>query len=397
MSSITDKLLLVKTLLSNPQLVRVNPSINLFLIKYMKKFNVVNVDGRLVLHSHLPPMNSPAFSRFINDHLLARSQGPTHAQIGITNTCPQNCDYCYNKSRTGPTMDTHTIKEVIKDLKNMGVIWLGLTGGEPLLNKDIAEIIADIGDNCAAKLFTGGYNLTQELASDLKRAGLDYVSVSLDHWREEEQDRIRGCKGSFHTALKAIEIFRETGGIHVGVSTVLSKSMLHDSHMDKFMQFLIKLGVYEAWFSEVKPAIAPLWNQKAIITAEERNYLMRVQERYNKEGKITVNYLGHFEGGEHFGCNAGHKMVYIDAFGEVSPCVFAPMTFGNVRDESVQNIFQEMRQYFQAHDCCFVNANYPLLAKYYKDQLPIGKEDSLQIMEEARFGQMPEFFKRYYK
>lgn len=397
MAGIADNLLLVKTILSNPQLVKVNPSINLFLTRYMQKFDMVNIDGRLVLHSHLPPINSPAFSRFINEHLLARSQGPTHAQIGITNACPQNCEYCYNKSRIGPTMNTDTIKEVVKNLKNMGVIWLGLTGGEPLFNKDIAEIVNTIGDSCAVKLFTGGYNLTRELASDLKRAGLDYVSVSLDHWQEGEQDKIRGCNGSFHTALKAIEIFQETGGIHVGVSTVLSKSMLNDSHLDKFMQFLIQLGVHEAWLSEVKPAIPPLWNKETIITAEERNYLMRVQERYNKERKITVNYLGHFEGGEYFGCNAGHKMIYIDAFGEVGPCVFAPMTFGNVRDESVQHIFEEMKQHFRAHDCCFVNSNYPLFAKYYKGSLPLGNEDSVQIAKEAQFGQIPEFFRLYYR
>ena len=46
---------------------------------------------------------------------------------------------------------------------------------------------------------------------------------------------------------------------------------------------------------------------------------------------MVINYLGHFEGCESFGCNAGCKMVYVDAFGEVSPCVFLPFSFGNVR------------------------------------------------------------------
>ena len=89
MSEISDKLLLVKAILSNPQIIRVNPSLNIFLIKYMQRFNIVNVGGRLVLHSHLPAINSQAFSRFISEHLLARTEGPTHAQIGVTNVCPQ--------------------------------------------------------------------------------------------------------------------------------------------------------------------------------------------------------------------------------------------------------------------------------------------------------------------
>ncbi|MEN6348704.1 MAG: radical SAM protein [Syntrophomonas sp.] len=395
MSKISDKLLLAKSILSNPQIIRVSPSINIFLTKYMQKFNLVKAGGRLVLHSHLPAINSPAFSRFISEHLLARAEGPTHAQIGLTNACPQNCDYCYNKSRSGQIMDKDTIKRVIKDLKDMGVIWLGLTGGEPLLNKDIVEIVDSIGDGCAIKMFTGGYNLTSQLASDLKKAGLFYVSVSLDHWQAQEHDKGRGCQGSFETALRAINIFNDIGGIHVGVSTVLSRSMLNSGQAEEFMGFLIKLGIHEAWLSETKPAIKPLWDQDVIITEEERHGLIRLQDRYNKQGKITVNYLGHFESGDNFGCNAGHKMVYIDAFGEVSPCVFAPITFGNVSEESVQSIFEKMKESFQPHSCCFVNTNYQLFDRYFKGQYPIGEEDTIKIMKEARFGEMPEFFKRY--
>ena len=95
----------------------------------------------MILHSHLPPLNSPAYRRFVNEQLLARGSGPSHAQIGLTNACPQNCAYCYNKGRSGTVMDTATISRVIADLKSLGVFWLGLTGGEPLLNRDIVRII----------------------------------------------------------------------------------------------------------------------------------------------------------------------------------------------------------------------------------------------------------------
>ena len=106
------------------------------------------------------------------------------------------------------------------------------------------------------------------------------------------------------------------------------------------------MGVHEAWLSEAKPSIDAYWNEQQVITEDDRKYLCQLQDRYNKEAKITVNYLGHFEGREHFGCNAGHKMVYIDAFGEVSPCVFTPMTFGNIQDDSIENLFSEMKKCF---------------------------------------------------
>ncbi len=130
--------------------------------------------------------------------------------------------------------------------------------------------------------------------------------------------------------------------------------MLQGNQVQEFLKFLIGLGVHEAWLSETKPTVEAFWNEAAVITEEERLGLINVQDKYNKEEKITVNYLGHFEGGEQFGCNAGHKMVYIDAFGEVSPCVFTPMTFGNVRDNSVQTIFSEMKRHFPSESGCLL-------------------------------------------
>ena len=175
---------------------------------YMSKFPIRKVGGNLVLHSHLPPLNSPAYSRFVKEHLLARTAGPSHAQIGITNACPQRCEYCYNRNRQGQVMDKETIKSVAGQLKRMGVVWLGLTGGEPLLNKDIVEITESIAGDCAVKLFTTGCTLTREKARDLKNAGLFSVSVSLDSAIEAEHDRGRRYSGAFRQALKAIEIFQ---------------------------------------------------------------------------------------------------------------------------------------------------------------------------------------------
>jgi MoaA/NifB/PqqE/SkfB family radical SAM enzyme len=397
MSTLKNNIALIKAILANPQMIRVDPAINWFMTRYMNKFSLVDVDGQLVLHSHLPAINSPAFTRFIDEHLLAKSTGPTHAQISLTSACPQNCSYCYNKNRSGHNMDTETIKRVITDLKQMGVVWLGLTGGEPLLNKDIVEIVRSIGNGCAIKLFTTGTNISEQLAFDLRNAGLFYVSVSLDHWQEEEHDRARGCQGAYKTALRAVDIFRKTKGIHTSVSAVISKEMLQKDQVEKFIQFLINLDIHEVWLSETKPSGDAFWNQDAVITEAEHKRLIELQDKYNKSGEVTINYLGHFESKDYFGCNAGHKMVYVDAFGEVSPCVFTPITFGNVRDKSVQTIFSEMKKRFPSENCCFINKNYGLLQKHYHGKMPLSQEDTQTLMSEVRFAPPAKFFHLYYK
>lgn len=396
MQSLQIQFEILLAMIGTPQILRTKPAVIKFLLQYMKKFKIQKTGRNLIIHSHLPPINSRAYKRFVTEHLIQKCEGPSHAQIGLTNRCPQNCVYCYNKKRSGRVMDTPTIIRTIQDLKRMGVFWLGFTGGEPLLNKDILKIIESCGNDIALKLFTTGCTLTTSLAADLSHAGLTSVSVSLDHWEEKEHDQNRRFKGAFRTALKAIEIFKNLDNIHVSVSAVLSKDLLRTNHVEKFLQFLINLGVQEAWLSETKPSVEAFWNDTFVISDSERENLINIQDKFNRENKITVNYLSHFESGEHFGCNAGHKMVYIDAFGEVSPCVFTPMSFGNVRKQSIEQIFAEMKGFFPSGNCCFINKNYRLLQKYSQGEIPLNKQKSMEMMKEVEFGPLARFFEVYY-
>jgi MoaA/NifB/PqqE/SkfB family radical SAM enzyme len=375
-----------RVLLANPKMLKVRPSISLPLLRYLKKFRLRDVGGNLILHSHLPPLNGAAYGRFISEHLVGRSEGPSHAQVALTNACPQKCAYCYNRDRKGHPMETETILAVVRGLRELGVFWLGWTGGEPLLNRDIVAITAAAADGCAIKLFTTGSGLTPGLARDLKRAGLFSVSVSLDHWKEDIHDAARGSPGAFRTALRAIDIFRATDGLHVGVSAVLTRAMIRRGETEEFLEFLIGLGVDEAWLSEVKLVSEPLWNDEARISEVERLSLAALQDRVNREGQITVNYLGHFEGREHFGCNAGRKMVYVDAFGDVSPCVFTPMTFGNILRRPLRDIVDEMRGAFRPSGSCFMNTNYRLFAERGAAALPLDREASAQLAGQAEIG-----------
>ena len=391
------KLRIARAICANPQIVKAKPSINWFFCQYLRKFKVLDVGGKLVLHSHLPPLNSKAYSRFVKEHLLIKSPRFSHAQVGITNACPQRCEYCYNKDRTGVVMDSETIFDVIRDLKQAGVFWIGLTGGEPLLNKDVASFVEAIGDDCASKIFTTGCGLTNQLAVDLKNAGLMYATVSLDDWREAEHDRVRNYQGAFRTALRAIEQFKGLGTIHVSVSAVLSREMLEQDRVEQFLEFLRGLEIHEAWLSEAKPSVQAYWNKDILITDEQRRKLIALQDRLNSKGGMTINYLSHFEDAGHFGCTAGHKMVYVDAFGEVSPCVFIPMTFGNVQNNPLAEILDRMRSHFPSENTCFINKNYEAVQRHFRGKAPLDRQDSLKVLDEVEFGQLAKFFELQYK
>jgi MoaA/NifB/PqqE/SkfB family radical SAM enzyme len=216
--------------------------------------------------------------------------------------------------------------------------------------------------------------------------------VSLDHWREPDHDAARGTPGAFREALRAIEIFRSTEGLHVGVSAVLTREMILTGQVEELLAFLDGLDIHEAWLSEVKPSHPALWDRDLVITEEERRSLAALQDRRNRRGRLTVNYLGHFEGREHFGCNAGCKMVYVDAFGDVSPCVFAPLNFGNVRERPVREIIADLRRRFPGEESCFINRNYGRLAAAADGRVPLDRAASEQALRGVAFGPPSRFF-----
>ncbi len=386
---------ILKSIAANPQIFLAGPKVNAFLVRYMQKFTPQKVGGKVVLHSHLPPLNSIGYKRFVDEHLLQQNNKPSHAQIGITNVCKQNCAYCYNKGRSGTPMDTSTIIDTGKKLIDMGVFWLGFTGGEPLMNPDLVRITKNLGDRCSLKCFSTGMDLTQKLAAELRDAGLFYFSISLDHYQENVHDTIRGYQGAYRAALQAIEILKKLENVHVSVSAVFNRTMFENQDLMRFIRFVETLDIHELWLSESKPATASLCSDQSIITPEQRQFMVRYQDQYNKKSKMTLNYLNHFEGKENFGCNAGHKMVYVDAYGETSPCVFIPMTFGNVKMQPVEEIVSTMQACFPSEDCCFINKNYRTLANLHQT-LPLAPQQSIDLLKRIPFGPYGSFFKAFY-
>jgi MoaA/NifB/PqqE/SkfB family radical SAM enzyme len=393
---------LARSLKAAPALLRVRPSLNLFLARYLAMFPVVDVDGHLFLHSHLPALDSTAYARFVRLHLIDRVDAPSHAQVAVTHLCPQRCAVCYNRDRIGAPLNAGEIREVVEGLVSRGVVWIGLTGGEPLLRADLPEIVALGRDRCAMKLFTTGMGATPPVAAELAGAGLDSVSVSIDHWNESVHDKGRGYPGAWRAAVGAIETFLGTGKLHVGISAVLPReAMAGTDAIERMLEFAGRIGVHELWLSEAKPAVASLWDPALVLTEDERLAVAGFQDRWNarirREGRgVTLNFLGHFEGAEQFGCNAGRKMVYVDPFGEVSPCVFLPCSFGNVRERPLEAILRDLRRRFSSEDRCFVNRNWPLVREASGAGLPLGPEQASAMLGKVSFRPLSAFNQRYY-
>ncbi|MBW2555325.1 MAG: 12,18-didecarboxysiroheme deacetylase [Deltaproteobacteria bacterium] len=144
----------------------------------------------------------------------------------ITRRCNLKCVHCYAHAKNIPfdnELSTTEGKNLIDDLAEFGVPVILFSGGEPLVRKDLPEL-ADyaVKKGMRAVISTNGTLITPQTARTLKNIGLSYVGISLDGM-EEINDRFRGVKGAFKSALEGIENCKKAS-IKVGLRFTINKS-----------------------------------------------------------------------------------------------------------------------------------------------------------------------------
>jgi 12,18-didecarboxysiroheme deacetylase len=160
-------------------------------------------------------------------HLLQFSSDKRPVVVwNITRRCNLKCVHCYAHAKNIPfdnELSTTEGKELIDDLAEFGVPVILFSGGEPLVRKDLPEL-ADyaVKKGMRAVISTNGTMITPQTARTLKDIGLSYVGISLDGM-EEINDRFRGVKGAFRSALEGIENCKKAG-IKVGLRFTINKS-----------------------------------------------------------------------------------------------------------------------------------------------------------------------------
>ena len=159
-------------------------------------------------------------------HLLQFSRDKRPVVVwNITRRCNLRCVHCYAHAKDIPfenELSTEEGKALIDDLAQFGVPVLLLSGGEPLVRRDLPELAAyAVEKGMRAVISTNGTLITREVADILKKIGLSYVGISLDGM-EAVNDRFRGVKGAFSSALDGIRNCKEAG-IKVGLRFTVNK------------------------------------------------------------------------------------------------------------------------------------------------------------------------------
>jgi PqqA peptide cyclase len=267
--------------------------------------------------------------------------------------CPLHCPYCSNPVSIGgerwrAELETEHWARVFAEARALGVLQLALTGGEPMVRRDLDELVAaGRAAGLYSTLVTAGMHLTRERGARLMAAGLDHVQVSIQSPDPQENDRIAGVR-SFARKIAAARAARELG------FPLTINCVLHRANLGRIEEILALAEELDAQRLELANTQYYGWaalNQKALMPT--RAQLERGEEavqrfRARVGPRITVLWVlpDYFEdlpkpcvGGW------GRSLILVAPNGEALPCHGAStipgLEFPNVRRHSLAWIWNE--------------------------------------------------------
>lgn len=342
---------------------------------------------------YCPPVESAAFRRHLTGlkRIGMGQHVPLVVHISLTDRCPCSCRRCSNlrSGRSDPSLSR--VVDLLSRLRQAGTVTVAFTGGEPLLREDLPEIVAACGREMCSVLFTTGYGLTEERVRSLRTAGLTAAFVSLDHYDPAEHNRIRGQPDAFDMAIRAVRLFRPSGA-YTAIQAVVSRDLLDDEPMNRFLRFCRNLDVHEVMLLE-PIAVGGRTTTCTMLPDEDRQRLASIHRRsLANRSAPKVNTMPFLEGPDFFGCQAGFCFLYVSTSGEVLPCDFVPFSLGNAFETDLPVLLDRSSKCFaRPSRSCLAREAAGLIGRVV--DAPTGWEQSERAMGRRRFIALPELMK----
>jgi len=284
--------------------------------------------------SSMPSFN-PMFSFESNPLSHLTLSAPIVLYWEITNVCNLKCLHCYKNASEvmqKGELSTEEIKKVINQLARQKVFWLAITGGEPLMKKDIFEILRYASSKkIQLMLSTNGTLMDEEKAKRLKEAGVMSIQVSIDGIGTAH-DAFRGKEGTFERAVNAVKLLIDAGIPDVTIATVATKRNLEQ--IPKIVALAVSLGATRYRIITLMPTGRAKTNMKKLWLSDDekrrlRTLLLGISAKYRDVIRVSqeersFSLLNDPPAGANvpIGCAASRSICKISPEGDVYPCSF---------------------------------------------------------------------------
>lgn len=306
---------------------------------------------------------------------LSGKPAPLITHLVLTNVCNYNCSFCYlDPDEAKYTLPVEKFEELIQELRVLGTYYLYLSGGEPLLVKDIGRYLSLASASIPyLHLVTNGSLLDQTMASLLNRCGVNEVSLSLDAM-EETHNLYRGNKQAFSSVIAAVENLRRFApSVKITCTTVIAPWNIEDQAA--LNELCRSLGVEQRYQAiQEYPMVIRKQGGKSVLTREFVDRLRKFIEslpsgKGDQYLRLQCEYFSSLvEGGAlkhpifHDPCLLPYFYANITGLGDVSPCygvksrlypgtgyIDPPKEF-NIFKTSLRGIFEDERYRKMAHE-----------------------------------------------
>ena len=286
-----------------------------------------------------------------------------YVDFAVDFACNLRCEHCFADAlRQGGrrTMEPADYARVAEQAMRLGAVNFSFQGGEPLLYPRLAEVIAACRpDRNVISVTTNGTLLTAERVAELRRWGVDILTVSLDSSIPEEHDVFRGQPGSLAAALEGIAHARKAG-IHVTIGTVITHQNLHSNGIRGLMEFAIRNRLI-LYF--IFPVQIGRWAdaRHVALTPEDIRY---VEEQTRRSPYLRTDFQANLGP---YGCGAAKEILYLTPYGDVLVCPFIHISFGNIFDEDLAAIRQRalrVPQFAVYHPKCLASTDTDFVGRY---------------------------------
>lgn len=288
--------------------------------------------------------------------------------IALTYKCNLHCEHCSAAvfdARGKTNLTIHDVRTLAEAALEMDFLSVNLTGGEPLLRPDILQIASLFNRR---RLYLSVQSnlllLTESMALQLKDHGVCCFTTSLDSHDPAEHNGFRKHENAYSQTLRGIEVARKAG-----LAVLVGGTITHQNIRSEGLKTLIR-QVNDAGaiflYNLAVPCGAWAGNTEVCLTPEDRDYLNHLLQEF------PLSTTDHEPGRNAKGCPAGMEKIYITAFGDVIPCPFIHVSFGNIRKEPLADIVARMRRssFFSQYQPVCIAAEDKTLHRDIFDVLP---------------------------
>lgn len=270
-----------------------------------------------------------------------RKKIPIVGHFDLTYRCNLRCIHCYIVAEERSELNTHEVKDILRQFAKAGVLYLTLSGGEILTREDFSNIALYARQlHFALRLLTNGTLINEKTADRIASLSPELVAISVYSTDPKIHDGITGISGSLRQAISTAKMLRKRQ-VKVKLSSVIMRQNTKDYH--SVYKLAKELGASFQADYRITPQTNGDRSPLRCHINDERLRCILSDPIFSMASKPEPEeaYHGVFDS---VPCGASHMACYISPYGDVYPCVQLPINCGNLKQKAFAEVWNNSPQ-----------------------------------------------------